>query len=220
MPRETMTAKRERALAVEARMNERYPEAECALVYEGDPFRLTIAVLLSAQTTDKGVNKVTPTLWKRYPTVADLASADVRDVEDIIRAIGFFHTKAANVIKCAQMVASEFGGEVPHTMEELQRLPGVGRKTANIVLNEGFGIVEGIAVDTHVFRIAHRLKFAGPSADTPSKTEDALLKLYPRALWGPINHQWVLFGRETCTARRPKCGECFICDLCPACGKA
>ena len=96
----------------------------------------------------------------------------------------------------------------------------MGRKTANVVLNEAFGIVEGIAVDTHVFRIAHRLKFAGPSADTPAKTEAALLKLYPREYWGPINHQWVLFGRETCIARNPKCATCFLCDLCPSCGKA
>ena len=185
MPRETKAAKRERAIAVEERMNVHYPEAECALVYEGDPFRLTIAVLLSAQTTDKAVNKVTPALWKRYPTPADLAQADVRDVEDIIRTIGFFRTKAANAIRCAQMVMGEFGGEVPRTMEELQRLPGVGRKTANIVLNEGFGIVEGIAVDTHVFRIAHKLKFAGPSADTPAKTEAALLDLYRASIGGP-----------------------------------
>ena len=159
MPRETMTAKRQRALAVAERMNEHYPAAECALHYWGDPFRLTIAVLLSAQTTDKGVNKVTPALWERYPTPADLAAADARDVESI-------------------------------------------------------------AVDTHVFRIAHRLKFAGPSADTPAKTEAALLKLYPREYWGPINHQWVLCGRETCIARNPKCATCFLCDLCPSCGKA
>ena len=181
MPRETMTAKRQRALAVAERLNEHYPAAECALHYWGDPFRLTIAVLLSAQTTDKGVNKVTPALWERYPTPADLAAADVRDVEGIIRTIGFFHTKAANVIKCAQMVVADYGGEIPRDIDELQKLPGVGRKTANVVLNEAFGIVEGIAVDTHVFRIAHRLKFAGPSADTPAKTEAALLKLYPRA---------------------------------------
>ena len=219
MPRETMAAKRERALEVARRMNEHYPAAECALVYGGDPFRLTIAVLLSAQTTDKGVNKVTPRLWERYPTPADLASADVRDVEDIIRTIGFYHTKAANVIKAARMVVADYGGEIPRDIDELQKLPGVGRKTANVVLNEAFGIVEGIAVDTHVFRIAHRLKFAGPSADTPAKTETALLKLYPRAWWGPINHQWVLFGRETCIARNPKCGECFLCDLCPHCGE-
>ena len=117
------------------------------------------------------------------------------------------------------MVLSEFGGEIPRTMEELQRLPGVGRKTANVVLNEAFDIVEGIAVDTHVFRIAHKLKLVDASADTPSKTEEGLLALYPRDFWGPVNHQWVLFGRETCIARRPHCEECFISDLCPSCGK-
>lgn len=217
MPRETMKDKRARALLVAERMNEQYPAAECALVYGGDPFRLTIAVLLSAQTTDKGVNKVTPALWERYPTPADLACADVVEVEQIIRTIGFYHTKAANVIKCAQMVVSEYGGEIPRDIDELQRLPGVGRKTANVVLNEAFGIVEGIAVDTHVFRIAHKLKLVGPASDTPAKTENDLLKLYPREWWGPINHQWVLFGRETCIARRPKCGTCFLCDLCPSC---
>lgn len=216
MPRESMKAKRERALAIEERMNEHYPQAECALHYDDDPFRLTVAVLLSAQTTDKAVNKVTPALWERYPTPVELAAANVQDVESIIRTIGFYHTKAANVIKCAQMVVSEFGGEVPKTMEDLQRLPGVGRKTANIVLNEGFGIVEGIAVDTHVFRIAHQLRLS--SADTPLKAEQDLLKIYPRELWGPINHQWVLFGRETCIARRPHCDECFLADLCPNCG--
>ena len=219
MPRETVKAKRERAIEIAQRMNEHYPAAECALHYWGDPFKLTIAVLLSAQTTDKGVNKVTPALWEHYPTVADLASANPADVEEIIRTIGFYRTKAANVVKCAQLVVSEYGGQIPRDIDELQKLPGVGRKTANVVLNEAFGIVEGIAVDTHVFRIAHKLKLAGPSADTPAKTEDALLKLYPREWWGPINHQWVLFGRETCIARRPKCGECFICDLCPSCGK-
>ena len=130
MPRETVAAKRERAIEIARRMNERYPKAECALHYDGEPFRLVIAVLLSAQTTDKGVNKVTPALWKRYPTPADLASADVTDVEEIIRAIGFYHTKAANCVKCAQLVVSEYGGEVPRDIDELQKLPGVGRKTA------------------------------------------------------------------------------------------
>lgn len=217
MPREAIKAKRERALEIAERMNKHYPSPECALIYGGDPFRLTIAVLLSAQTTDKGVNKVTPALWQRYPTVTDLAAANVLEVESIIRTIGFYHTKAANVIKCAQMVVSEYGGEIPRTMEEMQRLPGVGRKTANVVLNEAFGIVEGIAVDTHVFRIAHKLKFS--TAETPAKTEDDLLKLYPREWWGPINHQWVLFGRDTCIARRPHCDECFLCDVCPSFGK-
>ena len=215
MPRESLKSKRERALAVEERMNEHYPEAECALKFDGDPFRLTIATLLSAQTTDKAVNQVTPELWRRYPTPADLAAADVHDVEDIIRRIGFSRTKAAHCIACAQMVVSEFGGQVPQNYQDLQRLPGVGRKTANIVMNTGFGIVEGIAVDTHVFRIAHKLKLS--NAKDASKTEQDLLKILPRELWGPVNHQWVLFGREVCDAKRPKCAECFLADLCPSC---
>ena len=217
MARESKKAKLARALAVAERMNEHYPEAECALHYWGDPFKLTIAVLLSAQTTDKGVNKVTPALWERYPTVADLAAADPAEVGEIIRTIGFFRTKAANCVKCAQMVLADYGGEIPRSIDELQKLPGVGRKTANVVLNEAFGIVEGIAVDTHVFRIAHRLGFS--KAETPAKTEGDLLALYPRELWGPVNHQWVLFGRETCDARRPKCASCFLADLCPSAGK-
>ena len=214
MPQETKKAKRERALAIARRMEEHYPEAECALVYEGDPFRLVIAVLLSAQTTDKAVNKVTPVLWEAYPRIASLAQANPLDVEGIIRPLGYYRTKAANCIKCAQAILGDFGGEVPQNMDDLQRLPGVGRKTANIVMNEGFGIVEGIAVDTHVFRVAHLLKFS--DAKTPDKTEQDILALYPREYWGPINRQWVLFGREVCIARRPKCGECFINDLCPS----
>ncbi|MEG0322662.1 MAG: endonuclease III [Raoultibacter sp.] len=214
MPRESKQAKRDRALEVAKRMNEHYPEPECALVYGGNPFRLTIAVLLSAQTTDKGVNKVTPALWEAYPTPADLAQATPVEVEQIIKTIGFYRTKAANCIKTAQMVVSDFGGEIPRDIDKLQLLPGVGRKTANVVLNEAFGIVEGIAVDTHVFRIAHKLKLS--NAETPAKTEVDLLTLYPREYWGPINHQWVLFGRETCIARRPHCAECFINDLCPS----
>ena len=217
MPRESMKSKRERAAVVCERIGEHYPDAQPALDFGGDPFRLTIAVLLSAQTTDAAVNKVTPVLWERYPTVADLASANVRDVEEILRPIGFFRVKAGNCIKCAQMTLSEYGGEVPRTYEDLERLPGVGRKTANIVMNAGFGIVEGIAVDTHVFRIAHKLKLS--SAKDPGKTEQDLLKLIPQELWGPVNHQWILFGREVCSAKNPKCGECFLADICPSRGK-
>ena len=213
MARESMKAKRERAVEVCKRIGEHYPDAQPALDFGGDPFRLTIAVLLSAQTTDAAVNKVTPVLWERYPTIEDLAAADVHDVEDILRAIGFFRVKAANCIKCAQMVLSEYGGKVPQSYEELQRLPGVGRKTANIVMNAGFGIVEGIAVDTHVFRIAHKLKLS--NAKDPSKTEQDLLKLIPKELWGPVNHQWILFGRGICSAKNPKCAECFLVDICP-----
>lgn len=215
MPREKMSDKRDRAILIEERMCEHYPAAECALRYWSDPFRLTIAVMLSAQTTDAGVNKVTPALWERYPTVADLAQADPAEVQQIISTIGLYRTKAPRAVRIAQMVMADYGGQVPADMDELQKLPGVGRKTANIVLNEGFGIVEGIAVDTHVNRIAHRLKLV-PKDDDPSKTEQALLKLYPREMWGPINHQWVLFGREVCTARKPACCSCFLADLCPS----
>lgn len=215
MPREKKADKLARAIAIAERMNEHYPAAECALHYT-TPFTLTIAVLLSAQTTDAGVNKVTPELFARFGTPETMAQANPEEVMEIIHSIGFYRAKANNCIKAAQMIMTEFGGEVPRTMEEMQRLPGVGRKTANVVLNEAFGIVEGIAVDTHVFRIAHRLKLVGPSADTPAKTETALLTLYPREMWGPINHQWVLFGREVCVARRPRCADCFIADLCPS----
>lgn len=217
MARESMKSKRERAIAVCERMDQHYPAAQPALDFGGDPFRLTIAVLLSAQTTDAAVNKVTPVLWERYPTIEDLAAANADDVAEILHSIGFFRTKAANCIKCAQMVLSEYGGSVPQTYEELQRLPGVGRKTANIVMNAGFGIVEGIAVDTHVFRIAHKLKLS--NAKDASKTEQDLLKLIPQDMWEPVNHQWILFGRQICNAKKPACGECFLADLCPSCGK-
>lgn len=218
MPRESKKARI-------ARMHQEYeqlcveiPDPKCALNFNS-PFELLVATVLSAQTTDKRVNMVTPELFGEYPGPAELAAANPEHVEDIIRTIGFFRTKARNIIGLSHELCVRFGGEVPADMASLVSLPGVGRKTANVVLNEAFGIVEGIAVDTHVFRIAHRLKFAGPSADTPAKTEDVLLKLYPRSWWGPINHQWVLFGRETCIARHPKCETCFICDLCPSCGK-
>ncbi len=215
MAREKKADKLARANAVAARMEEHYPQAECALHYT-TPFTLTIAVLLSAQTTDAAVNKATPALFARFGTPEAMAQANPEDVAELIHSLGFFRTKAKNCVACAQMIMADFGGEVPRTMDEMQCLPGVGRKTANVVLNEAFGIVEGIAVDTHVFRIAHKLKFAGPSADTPAKTEKALLTLYPRQYWGPVNHQWVLFGREYCIARRPRCADCFINDLCPS----
>lgn len=213
MARESKKAKQERVLEVCKRMDTLYPDALSALDYH-DPFTLTIAVLLSAQTTDKAVNKVTPELFGRWPDAYAMAAADPHDIEKVIRTIGFYKVKSKHCVECAQRIVSEYGGEIPCSMEELQTLPGVGRKTANIVMNAGFGIVEGIAVDTHVFRIAHKLKFS--NADTPAKTEHDLLALIPRALWGPVNHQWVLFGREVCVARRPKCNECILSDICPS----
>lgn len=217
MPREKQADKRARAQEVEAAMLAHYGEGECSLDYL-TPFQLTVAVVLSAQCTDAAVNKVTPTLFERYPTAEELAQAKVADVEEIIHPLGFFHSKAKNLVKLAQTCLAEFGGEIPNDLELLQRLPGVGRKTANVVMCEAFRNPQGIAVDTHVFRIAHRLKFAGPSADTPEKTERALLKTYPQSDWLYINHQWVHFGRDYCRARNPKCGECFINHLCPTAG--
>lgn len=218
MPRESFKARRERALAIAHLLAARYPAAQTELIFDGDPFHLVIAVLLSAQTTDKAVNKVTPVLWARYPTIPDLAAARVEDVEDILRSIGFFRTKAKNVIGCARMILEDFGGRVPETMPELERLPGVGHKTANIVTNVAFGNVCGIAVDTHVFRITHLLRLS--TGKTPDETEADLLKLYPKEYWEPLNHQLVLFGREVCIARRPKCTECELAPHCPSAGKA
>ena len=218
MPRETMARKRERAAEVERRMFEAYGEGACSLDYT-DPFRLTVAVVLSAQCTDAAVNKVTPLLWERFPTPADLAAADTSEIEEIIHPLGFYRAKAAKLKGLAQMSVSEFGGTVPQDIDELQRLPGVGRKTANCVMCQAFRDPQGIAVDTHVYRIAHRLKFCGPSANTPEKVEAALLKVYPREQWLFINHQWVHFGREYCRARNPRCAECFVADLCPSAGK-
>lgn len=219
MPREAKAKKRERVIEVCHRMDELYPQAECALHFH-NAFECVICVALSAQTTDANVNKVTPELFRRWPTPQAMAQADVHEVEDVIRSIGFFRNKARNAVACGQMIMSDFGGEVPNTMEDLQRLPGVGRKTANIVLNNVFGIVEGIAVDTHVNRIAHKLELVTPKREVdPSKVEQQLLSLIPRELWGPVNHQWVLFGREWCDAKRPRCGACPLTDLCPSAGR-
>ena len=180
MPRETMAQKRERAAEVERRMFEVYGEGACSLDYT-DPFRLTVAVVLSAQCTDAAVNKVTLLLWERFPEPADLAAADTAQIEEVIRPLGFYRAKAAKLKGLAQMSVSEFGGTVPQDIDELQRLPGVGRKTANCVMCQAFRDPQGIAVDTHVYRIAHRLKFCGPSANTPDKVEAALLKEIGRA---------------------------------------
>lgn len=217
MPRESLASKKERAAEIERRMFDHYGEGACSLDYK-TPFQLTVAVVLSAQCTDAAVNKVTPALFGRFPTPESMASARVEEIEGIIHSLGFFRSKAKNLVALAQTLLAEFKGEVPNDLEALQKLPGVGRKTANVVMCEAFRNPQGIAVDTHVFRIAHRLKLAGPSADTPAKTESILLKVYPQSDWLFINHQWVHFGRDFCTARNPKCGECFIGDVCPSRG--
>ncbi len=217
MPRESKKAKRERAIEVCRRMDELYPAVKSALNFT-TPFTMVICVLLSAQTTDAAVNKVTPELFRRWPDAEAMAAADPAEIAEVIRTIGFFRTKSVHCVKASQMIVSEFGGEVPQTMKELTRLPGVGRKTANIVLNKAFGIVDGIAVDTHVYRIASRLRFS--NAPTPLACEQDLLALLPHELWGSVNEQWIHFGRDTCSAQRPKCDGCPLLDLCPSAFKA
>ena len=217
MPRETNALRRERAIEVCERLNRRYGPVECFLDHQ-NPFRLVISVLLSAQTTDAQVNKVTPELFRRWPTPYEMAGASVADVMDVIKSLGFYKTKAKHCVEAARMIVADYGGEVPSTMRELQKLPGVGRKTANIVLNVGFGIVEGIAVDTHVNRIAHRLALSPKTHEKePLKTEQDLLKILPHEYWESVNHQWISFGREICSARSPKCAECPLADLCSSC---
>ena len=216
MPRESKKAKAERAVEVCRRLDKKYGPVECFLDHT-NPFRLVISVLLSAQTTDAQVNRVTPELFRRFPTPEAMAAASPEEVAKIIRSLGFYTTKARHCVEAAQAIVADFGGEVPHTMAELTSLSGVGRKTANIVLNVSFGIVEGIAVDTHVNRIAHRLMLSPKThAKEPLKTEQDLLKILPHEYWESVNHQWITFGREICDARKPKCDECPLADLCPS----
>ncbi|TDB36906.1 MAG: endonuclease III [Actinobacteria bacterium] len=205
--------RQERACEIMRRLGKLYPEAHIALDY-GDPFSLLVAVILSAQTTDAGVNKVTPVLFDRYPTPEALASADVLEVEEIVRPTGFYHNKTKLIIGTARMLVAEFGGRVPDTMEDLMRLPGVARKTANIVIANAYGKVEGIAVDTHVFRLAHR--FGLSEHKDPDKVERDLMEVIPRDEWFAVNYRFIDHGRAVCTAKRPACGVCTLNDICPA----
>lgn len=201
------------AAEIDARLKELYPVAAIALRYETD-FQLLVAVILSAQTTDIGVNKVTPILFERFPTPEALAGADPAEVEAIVHPTGFFRNKTKNIMGAAQRIVAEYGGRVPDTMEDLLTLPGVARKTANIVLYNAFGKSEGIAVDTHVFRLAHRLGFTGQ--DDPNKVERDLMAIFPREEWGALTYRLIEHGRAICDAKRPVCGQCVVADLCPA----
>lgn len=195
------------------RLEREYPGATCALDY-GSPLELLIATILSAQCTDKRVNMVTPDLFRTYPTVAALAAARPEDVEEIIRSAGFFRAKTKSILGMASALVERHGGRVPDTMEELVKLPGVGRKTANVVLGNAFGIDEGIVVDTHVGRLAVRLGFTGET--DPVKVEQALMPLFPREKWTLLSHLLIEHGRRICEARKPRCGACILNDVCPS----
>jgi endonuclease-3 len=201
-----------RAAEIDARLKELYPRAQIALRY-GSDFQLLVAVILSAQTTDVSVNKVTPVLFDRFPDARALAGADPAEVEEIVRPTGFFRNKTKNIIGAAQRIVAEYDGRVPDTMEDLLTLPGVARKTANIVLYNAFGKAEGIAVDTHVSRLAHRLGFS--SEKDANKIERDLMALFPREEWGPLTYRLIEHGRTICDAKRPVCGQCRLSDLCP-----
>ena len=195
------------------RLKRAYPDARCALDHR-NAFELLVATILSAQTTDVRVNLVTPKLFSRYPNAAALARARQPDVEAIIKSTGFFRNKARSIIGMAQAVVADHKGRVPGTMEELLTLPGVGRKTANVVLGNAFGLNEGVVVDTHVARLSRLL---GLTRQTdPVKIEQALMKLFPRDDWALLSHLLIFHGRRVCIARRPKCGECVLADLCPS----
>ncbi|MFU9945777.1 endonuclease III [Fannyhessea vaginae] len=216
MAQESQRSKQKRACAFYEILHARYHGAKSALTYH-DPFTLTICVMLSAQTTDAAVNKVTPQLFARWPDAKHMAQAKPEDIGEVIRTIGFWRAKAKHCVGASQMIMSDFAGEVPQTMEELMRLPGVGRKTANIVLNKAFNKTQGIAVDTHVFRISTRLQFT--RAKTPLEAEQDLLKLLPPTLWSSVNEEWIHFGREICKAKNPCCETCIARALCPSYAK-
>ena len=197
-----------------SRLRERYDlsQSKEEFLHFRNPYETLIATILSAQTTDRTVNLVTVELFAEYPDVASLADADIADVEKIIHRTGFYHAKARNIIAASQMVIEEFGGEVPDIMDDLIRLPGVGRKTANIVLSHAFSRIEGIAVDTHVRRVSMRLGITQES--DPNRIETDLIRFFPPEIWAEINGLFILHGRKICTARKPHCASCNLADIC------
>jgi endonuclease III len=209
----TAAERSRRVKEILARLDEMYPGATCAL-HHSNPWELLVATILSAQCTDKRVNEVTPGLFAKYPTPRDFAAVRQEVLANDIRSTGFFNNKAKSLVGAAKKVVSEFGGEVPRTMEEMLTIPGAARKTANVVLGTAYGIASGIVVDTHVQRIARRLDLT--KATEPTKIERDLMKIIPKDKWVLFSHQIILHGRALCVARKPKCAECRLDPLCYA----
>lgn len=203
--------KKKNALEIVTILKQRYPEATCSLDFQ-NPFELVVAVMLSAQCTDERVNKTTPSIFCKYSTPEDFASIDIKELETLIHPCGFYKNKAKNIKACAQKIVNDFDGKVPQTMEELITLPGVGRKSANVILLEVFGIAEGIAVDTHAKRISNKLGLS--SEKEPEKIEQDLIRFFPKDTLKDINHLLVWHGRNECVARSPKCDVCCLKDYC------
>lgn len=210
--RESPDEQKKRAVSILKRLRRTYPDAGCALTYSS-PFELLTATILSAQCTDERVNKVTPPLFRKFPDIESFAKADLQDLEDAVRTTGFYRNKAKNIRAAARQIVERHGGRVPRTQEELVRLPGVGRKTANVVLGNAFGI-PGLTVDTHMIRLNRRL---GLTRQTdPVKIEKELMPLVPRRHWTLYSHLIIFHGRRRCRARKPDCAGCEIRALCPS----
>ncbi|MCF0233376.1 MAG: endonuclease III, partial [Thermoguttaceae bacterium] len=204
-------ARKRLARDVSKALTARYPEPRCALNH-ASPFELLVATILSAQCTDKRVNEVTPALFARFPSPEAFAEAPAVEIEAAIHSCGFFRAKAANISKMSKILVAEFGGEIPRDLESLVKLPGVGRKTANVVLGNAFGIASGFVVDTHVLRLSRKIGLSDET--TPEAVERDLNALFPREEWIDASHRLVFLGREFCIARRPKCDECPIAAVC------
>ncbi len=212
-----MKARRERASKLLFRLEQLYPDATCSLTYD-TPVQLLVATILSAQCTDERVNAVTPELFRRYPDAPALAGADLAELEQLVRSTGFYRNKAKNIQGSCRAIVERFGGEVPQKMELLVELPGVARKTANVVLAHAFGINAGVTVDTHVKRLSQR--FGLTTHDNPVKVERDLMDLLPQAEWENWSIRSIYHGRAVCKARSPQCDACTLADLCPSAGRA
>lgn len=212
MPRPRRNDPKRHATAVQEALHRLYPDADCALRHDS-PFQLLVATILSAQCTDACVNRVTPALFARYPDARTLAEAPQEDVETLIHPTGFFRSKAKNLIAMARILVDRHGGAVPVDLDALTKLPGVGRKTANVVLGTAFGIPSGVVVDTHVKRLSYRLGLT--NSTQPEAIERDLMKVLPPETWIALSHQLIRHGRTTCLARRPRCESCGLRSLCP-----
>ena len=205
--------KSEYAKEVAKKLQKGHPEPKTELVHANE-YQLAVAVMLSAQTTDKKVNQVTPELFKKYPNWESLANANVSDISKLIRQVNFYKGKAERLVRAGQVVVADFGGGLPRSIEELTRIPGIARKSANVITQELWGIAEGIVVDTHVSRVANRLGLT--KEKDPKKIEKDLMKIIPKNYWRNFSGSTVLHGRYVCTARKPKCHECILKDICPS----
>ena len=214
-PRESKTALKARAVLIDAKLSQMYPDAKCELDYD-NPLQLLVATVLSAQCTDKRVTMVTPVLFKKYPTVTDLAAAPIEDIEAIVKSTGFYHNKSLSIKGLAAAIIERYNGEVPETLEELVTLPGAGRKTANVVLGNAFG-VPGVTVDTHVGRTARRLGWTKNT--NPVKVEFDIMAIFPAEYWTMLNHKLIFLGRRVCHSRKPACGACELAAMCPSFGE-